>query len=77
MKTIYSPPSPSRAIDPAELAKVIDHLAARIAADGNVDLLAPWAVSRLASELGLEGQHGVEHQVGALASTSRRPMTPG
>ncbi len=45
----------SSAIDtsPIEIAEVIEHLAARIMADGNADLLGGWAVATLAAKLGL------------------------
>lgn len=45
--------TPIDTLDPAEVAEIIDGLAARIHRDGNADLLGPWAVVWLASKLGL------------------------
>ena len=50
------PGADTKAIDtisPVEIAEVIDHLAARIRADGNADLLGPWLIARAAAALGL------------------------
>ncbi len=41
------------ALDPIEIAEVIDNLAARVAADANADLLGPWLLARAASALGI------------------------
>lgn len=48
-------PEPSNidTISPIGIAEVTDHLAAKIRADGNADLLGPWAISRLAAKLGV------------------------
>ncbi len=48
-------PEPSNidTISAIEIAEVIDKLAARVRADGNADLLAPWAISRLSAKLGV------------------------
>ena len=45
--------NPTYAIDPVEIAEVIDRLAERIRRDGNGDIYAPWAVATLASNLGV------------------------
>ena len=45
-------PKPDTA-SPHEIATVIDHLAARIKADGNGDIFGLWAVATLASKLGI------------------------
>lgn len=56
------------AIDPVEIAEVIDRLGERINADGNADILGPWAVARLGAKLGLSGAASVsDDPVGAVS----------